>query len=94
MHTDVEEKNTAKRFVTPVFWYFVMVLGIPFLGRLYRNDWNGFWQYALLVMGVCALVVLTLGLLGGAARMIGETGASLTNAKKIQTKYLGMKHKF
>ncbi|MDE7417602.1 MAG: exosortase K [Lachnospiraceae bacterium] len=94
MHTDVKEKNTAKRFLTPVFWYFVMVLGIPFLGRLYRNDWNGFWQYALLVMGACALVVLTLGLLGGAAQMIGETGAALANAKKIQTKYLGMKHKF
>ena len=71
---DTDEKRItqriAKRFVTPVFWYFVMVLGVPFLGRLYRNDWNGFWQYALLVTGVCTVLVLMFGFLGGAARML------------------------
>ena len=73
VHTDEGEKSAGKRFVTPVFWYFVMVLGIPFLGRLYRNDWSGFWQYALLVTVVCILVVLVAGLLGGIVRMIGQT---------------------
>ncbi len=82
---DAGGKHTAKRYVTPVFWYFVMVLGVPFLGRLYRNDWNGFWQYAFLVTVVCILIVLVFGMLGGAARMIGGTGAALMRAKKVQT---------
>lgn len=82
-NTDVEDKSMAKRFVTPVFWYFVMVLGIPLIGRLYRNDWSGFWQYALLVTGVCALVALAVGLLGGAARMIGGKGAARMRGKNI-----------
>lgn len=43
-------------FIAPVFWYFVMVLGLPFLVRLYRGSWDGFPQYALLVIGICALV--------------------------------------
>lgn len=65
--------HVAGRFVPPVFWYFVMVLGVPFLGRLYRNDWNGFGQYALLVTGICVLIILVFGLLGGAVRAF--TGA-------------------
>lgn len=43
-------------FIAPVFWYFIMVLGLPFLVRLYRSDWSGFPQYTLLVSGICALV--------------------------------------
>ena len=91
--TDAEGKSTEKRFVTPVFWYFVMVLGIPFVGRLCRNDWNGFWQYALLVTGVCALVVLMFCLLGGAARMVGGTGAALANARKNESLLLRRQQK-
>ena len=47
-------------FIVPVFWYFVMVLGIPFAGRLYRNDWTGFWQYTVLVISICSCVMLLL----------------------------------
>lgn len=68
--TGTEGRRAAKNFVQPVFWYFVMVLGLPFLGRLYRKDWNGFWQYALLVTGICTLLVLALALLGGAVQLI------------------------
>ena len=50
-------------FIAPVFWYFVMVLGLPFLVRLYRGDWEGFSQYALLVTGICALVTAAFFLL-------------------------------
>ncbi|MDE6619266.1 MAG: exosortase K [Lachnospiraceae bacterium] len=89
--THAEVKSTAKRFVIPVFWYFVMVLGVPFIGRLYRNDWNGFWQYAFLVTVVCILIVLVFGLLRGAARIIGGTGAGLMRGK---TKYMGVIQKF
>jgi len=74
--TDVEEQRAAKHFVVPIFWYFVMILGVPFVKRLYQNDWGGFWQYALLVTGVCVLIILVFGLLAGTARVIGRTGAA------------------
>lgn len=83
--------HTAKRFAAPVFWYFVMVLGVPFLGRLYRNDWDGFWQYALLVTGVCTLIVLVFCLLGSAVRAIGGTGAALMRTKNV---WADKKHQF
>lgn len=70
MSTDTDEKRITKHFVMPVFWYFMMALGVPFLGRLYRNDWNGFWQYALLVTGICIFLVLMFGLLGGTVRLL------------------------
>ncbi len=38
------------------FWYFAAVLGIPFLGRMIRNNWEGFGTYALLILSVCLLV--------------------------------------
>lgn len=44
--------------IIPVFWYLVIVLIIPFLGRLYRNEWDGFAQYAALILCVCLAVVL------------------------------------
>lgn len=52
------------RFIAPVFWYFVMVLGLPFFVRLYRNNWDGFWQYALLITGICVCVTILLFLFG------------------------------
>jgi len=42
----------------PVFWYVVTVLVLPFLGRLYQNQWTGFGRYVTLVSCVCAVVVL------------------------------------
>lgn len=48
----------GKKFTIPVFWYVVTVLVIPFLGRLYHNQWTGFGQYVLIVTGMCAIVVL------------------------------------
>lgn len=56
-----EHRSALKLSVTsltePVFWYFAMVLGLPFAGRLYRGDWEGFWPYALLVTGVCVPII-------------------------------------
>lgn len=51
-------KNVSKHLLIPVFWYGVMVLGIPALGRWYRNDWAGFWQYTALVASVCMSIVM------------------------------------
>lgn len=56
----IASKLSAASFIAPVFWYLVMVLGIPFAGRLYRNDWDGFWPYALLVTGVCVPIIFAL----------------------------------
>lgn len=62
MGIETVQKTTIGRFFIPVFWYFAMVLGIPAIGRLYRGDWSGFWQYTLLVTGICMLIVLFLWL--------------------------------
>jgi exosortase K len=37
----------------PVFFYFSITLGIPFLNGAYRNDNGKFLEYTLLVSGVC-----------------------------------------
>ncbi|MDE6362749.1 MAG: exosortase K [Lachnospiraceae bacterium] len=55
---ETTQKNVSSHLLTPAFWYEVMVLGIPALGRWYRSDWAGFWQYAALVVGVCISIVL------------------------------------
>ena len=61
------KKGRAKKNVAVVgtaFWYFMMVLGLPFAGRMYQNQWEGFGQYTLLVSGVCAVVVCLIYLAG------------------------------
>lgn len=50
------EALCEKKMAIPVFWYAAVVLILPLLGRLYYNEWSGFFQYAALVMGVCAVV--------------------------------------
>ena len=56
--TGTVQQNTSRQLLAPVFWYAVMVLGLPALGRWYRRDWSGFWQYAALVAGVCVMLLL------------------------------------
>lgn len=46
-------------WAVPAFWYFSIVLGIPFLNRAYRNRPGTFTDYALLLTAVC-LTVITL----------------------------------
>ncbi|MCM1386148.1 MAG: exosortase K [Bacillus sp. (in: Bacteria)] len=46
------------RSMIPVFWYLLIVLAVPFLGRLCRNEWAGFGGYAALVLCVCLSIVL------------------------------------
>lgn len=64
-----KEQGKNGHFAAPVFWYFVMVLAIPFAGRFYRNDWTGFLPYALLVTGVCAVIVLVFIMFGNIWRL-------------------------
>ncbi len=44
------------RLLVPAFWYLCAILGIPFFGRLLKNNWDGFGSYTLLILGACAAV--------------------------------------
>lgn len=47
----------------PTFWYLLFVLALPFVVRIYRKDWEGFGQYALLILCVCFSVTTLLRLM-------------------------------
>jgi hypothetical protein len=41
----------------PVFWYFFVVLGIPFLNRAYERRPEAFTEYAIMLGIVCTGVL-------------------------------------
>lgn len=51
-------KTRLYQCAPPVFWYFFIVLGIPFLNRAYKNNQRDFGEYALLMTAVCFVIVL------------------------------------
>ena len=48
----------CKKLIVPVFWYLLIVLALPFVKRMCHNDWEGFGQYAAVVVCVCGSVYL------------------------------------
>lgn len=55
-------KNTVsqsllRKCMPPVFWYFFIVLGIPFLNRAYQNGREKFMEYAILILFSCVPVL-------------------------------------
>lgn len=44
--------------IAPAFWYMLIVLALPFLKRLYNNEWEGFAWYAVLVVCICFSVTI------------------------------------
>lgn len=50
--------------ISPAFWYFFIVLGIPFLNRAYQKGGENFIEYTALVTSICLLVLLASCLLG------------------------------
>ncbi|MBD5520814.1 MAG: exosortase K [Lachnospiraceae bacterium] len=44
--------------IAPAFWYMLIVLALPFLKRLYNNEWDGFAWYAALVALICFSVTM------------------------------------
>lgn len=48
------------KLAVPVFWYLLIVLALPFVKRIYRNEWEGFGQYAALILGVCMTIIVVL----------------------------------
>lgn len=51
------------KFIPPVFWYFVMTLGLPLLGGSYLKGAAKFTEYTVLIVGCCTLILLPYGLL-------------------------------
>lgn len=50
----------CRRMLVPAFWYLLTVLVLPFCKRVLTNDWEGFGQYALLVLGSCVVIAAVL----------------------------------
>lgn len=47
--------------LSPAFWYFFIVLGIPFLNRAYADNRTGFSEYAALVSSSCLVLFFLYG---------------------------------
>lgn len=52
----------SRRMLVPAFWYLLTVLALPFCKRVLTNDWEGFGQYALLVLCSCFVITAVLQL--------------------------------
>lgn len=48
------------KLLIPALWYLSAVLVFPLLGRIARNDWEGFADYAALIIGACVLTIIPL----------------------------------
>lgn len=42
----------------PLFWYLLLVLGIPFLNHAWRKNSSAFTEYTLLVISICLAAIL------------------------------------
>lgn len=52
------KNSLLRRCLPPVFWYFFIVLGIPFLNRAYEQNGERFIEFAVLVSSCCAGILL------------------------------------
>lgn len=50
-----------RRCLPPVFWYFTIALGIPFLNGAFGNNQKAFTEYALILAGTGLLLLLPAG---------------------------------
>lgn len=48
----------ARKCLQPVFWYFFVTLGLPFLNKAYLNDTAKFTEFAALIICCAALILL------------------------------------
>lgn len=62
-YSETSNLTNALHLLQPVFWYFLLVLGIPFLNRAYAKNGAAFTEYALLVSFLCGVVLLSILLL-------------------------------
>lgn len=47
----------GNRTFIPLFWYFLITIGLPFLNRAYRKDHVQFTEFSLLIGAVCSVIV-------------------------------------
>lgn len=75
-----EARYQHRRFkwAVPVFWYFSIVLGIPFLNGAWGKNRDGFAEYAVLVTIVTVGIILLLWLASAARN--GRTGCGSADA--------------
>lgn len=59
-----QKKSRNLQYFVPAFWYFVIVLGIPFLNHAYTKSGEKFTGYAALISFVCLPILLLLFLIG------------------------------
>lgn len=50
-------RKTAAGLLFPVFWYFLIVLGLPFLNRAWQKGREQFMEYTALVLCGCTVVL-------------------------------------
>lgn len=49
--------DRGMRWISPVFWYVFLVLGIPFLNHAYQRHGKKFTEYAAQVLLVCGIIL-------------------------------------
>lgn len=63
IYSAVSPPTGIQTYLSPVLWYFGIVLEIPFLNRAVRRDWGNFGEYALLVTTLCLVFLFLIFLL-------------------------------
>ncbi|MCM1124057.1 MAG: exosortase K [Eubacterium sp.] len=69
---DQMARKAGWKVIVPAFWYLLIVLALPFAKRLYHNEWDGFGQYAAVVVGVCVSVCMGVCVVAGVGGIIGK----------------------
>lgn len=52
--------SSLYKYIVPVFLYFAITLGIPFINGAYRNNRTNFVEHAVIITVVCSLVIILL----------------------------------
>lgn len=52
-----KKENRNASYLVPAFWYFAIILGIPFLNRAFAKNGGKFTEYAALLFAVCLPVL-------------------------------------
>ncbi len=66
------DERTPDSMIPPLFWYFAIALGIPFLNRAYENNGRNFVEYALLMIAVCSAIMFLFFLLSMTRKYISN----------------------
>lgn len=64
-----QKKSRNLQYLVPAFWYFVIVLGIPFLNHAYTKGGSKFVGYAALVSSVCLPILLLFGVISAIRKL-------------------------